>query len=215
MPTGAGHQRGSGTQQPKKENLTHNEMDNEKEPGMDRFSIKQHKEKTHDKTEYFENGAFLNTELSHASSSLSIQVIADVHKENGLCIDEGNTNESRTNEDNSNDAIILQYNDNLYLVNPPPKPQQPVLLVNEGGSLNGVFLNNNGTSGNVIYEVVDSHNESRPRDPNELFKDISDLDDPATKSAHELRTKEKGEVLTRQGHQTDSELEKAPSNHVQ
>ena len=168
-------------------------MDNEKEPGMDGISIKQHDEKTRDKTEYFENGAFLNTELSHASSSSSIQVIADVHKENGSRMDEANTNESRMNEDNSKDVIILHYNDNLYFVNPPPKPQQPVLLVNEGGSLNGVFLNNNGTSGNVIYEVLDSHNESRPRDPNELFTHISasDLDDPATKSADELRTKEK------------------------
>ena len=76
--------------------------------------------------------------------------------------------------------------------------------------MNGVFLNDKGTSGNVIYEVLDSHNESRPRDPNELFKYIlsSDSDDPATKSADELRTKEKGEVSTRQGHQTDSEFER-------
>ena len=72
-------------------------------------------------------------------------------------------------------------------------------MVNEGGSLNGMFLNDKGTSGNVIYEVVDSHNESRPRDPNELFKHIlsSDSDDPATKSADELRTAEKGAVLTK------------------
>ena len=84
------------------------------------------------------------------------------------------------------------------------------LLINEGGTLNGVFLNNKGTSDNVIYEVVDSHNESRPN-PNELFKHImsSDSDDSATKSADELRTREKGAVLTKwQGHQTDSELER-------
>ena len=37
----------------------------------------------------------------------------------------------------------------------------------------------------------------------------SDLDDPATKSADELRTREKGAVLTKwQGHQTDNELER-------
>ena len=126
-------------------------------------------------------------------------------------MDEGNNNESRMDEGNSNNALILHYNDNLYLVNPPPKPRQLVLLVNKGGSLNGVFLNDKGTSGNVIYEVVDSHNKSRPKDPNELFKHIlsSDSDEPAAKSADELRTEEKGEVLTkREGHQTDSELER-------
>ena len=45
----------------------------------------------------------------------------------------------------------------------------------------------------------------------ELFKDISssDSDDPAIKSADELRTQEKGAVLTkRQGHPTESELER-------
>ena len=186
-------------------------MDNEKGPGIDDISIKQHDEQTRDTTEYFNNGTFLNTELSHADSSLSIEVIADVHKENASCMDEGNTNESHMDEGSSNDAIILHYNDNLYLVNPPLKPRQPVLLVNEGGSLNWVFLNNKGTSGNVIYEVVDSHNESRPKDLNELFKHIlsTDSDDTATKSADELRTAEKGAVLTKQqGHQTDSKLER-------
>ena len=215
VPKGAGHGRGCGTQMPREENevggknLTHNEMDNKKELGMDGISIKQHDEQTPDTTEYFNNGTFLNTELSHAGSSSSIEVIADVHKENASHMDEGNMNESHMDEGNSNDAIILHYNDNLYLVNPPLKPRQPVLLVNKGDSLNGVFLNNKGTSGNVIYEVVDSHNKSRPRDPNELFKHIlsSDSDDPATKLADELRTAEKGAVLTKpQGYQTDSEL---------
>ena len=129
---------------------------------------------------------------------------------NASCMDEGNMNESRMDDGNSDDAIILHYNDNLYFVNPPPKPQRPVLLVNEGGTLNGMFLNDKGTSGNVIYEVVDTDNESRSN-PNELFKHIlsSDSDDPAIKSADELRTREKGAVLTkRQGHQTDSELER-------
>ena len=37
----------------------------------------------------------------------------------------------------------------------------------------------------------------------------SDLDEPATKSVDEMRTQEKGAVLTKwQGHQTDSELER-------
>ena len=218
MPKGAGHGRGHGTQMPKEENevsgknLTHNEMDNKNEPGKDGISIKQYDEQTHDTTEYFNNGTFFNTELSHAGgSSLSIEVIAEVHKKNASCMDEGNTNESHMDEGTSDDAIILHYNDNLYFVNPPPKPQQPVLLINKGGTLNGVFLNNKGTSGNVIYEVVDSHNKSRPN-PNELFKHImsSDSDDPATKSADELRTSGKRSmVLTKwQGHQTDSELER-------
>ena len=88
VPKGAGHGRGHGTQMQKEENkvggknLTHNEMSNEKEPGMDGISIKQHDEKTCDTTEYFNNGTFFNTELSHAGSSSSIEVIADVHKEN-------------------------------------------------------------------------------------------------------------------------------------
>ena len=202
-------------------NLTHNEMDNENEPGKDGISIKQHDEQTHETTEYFNNGTFFNTKLSHAGgSSSSIEVLAEVHKENASHMDEGNTNashmdegnmnESRMDDGNSDDAIIMHYKDNLYFVNLPLKPQQPVLLVNEGGTLNGMFLNDKGTSGNVIYEVVDTDNESRSN-PNELFKHIlsSDSDDPAIKSADELRTREKGAVLTkRQGHQTDSELER-------
>ena len=235
VPKGAGRGRGHGTQKEEHEvsgkNLTYKEMDNENEPGKDGISIKQHDEQTRETTEYFNNGTFFNTELSHAGgSSSSIEVLAEVHKENASrmdegntnaslmdegdmnesCMDEGNTNESRMDDANSDDAIILHYSDNLYFVNPPPKPQQPVLLVNEGGTLNGVFLNDKGTSGNVIYEVVDTDNESRSNS-NELFKHIlsSDLDDLATKSADELRTREKGAVLTkRQGHQTDSELER-------
>ena len=207
-PKGRGRGRGRRTTVPKGgKNLIHNEN----EPGKDGISIKQHDEQTHDTTEYFNNGTFFNTELSHAGgSSSSIEVIADVHKENASRMDEGNMNESHMDEGTSDDAIILHYNDNLYFVNLPPKPQQPVLLINKGGTLSGVFLNNKGNSGNVIYEVVDSHNESRPN-PNELFKHImsSDSDDPATKSADELRTWEKGVVLTKcQGHQTDSELER-------
>ena len=214
-PKGAGHGRGHGTQKEEHKvsgkNLTHNEMDNKNKPGKDGISIKQHDEQTRETTEYFNNGTFFNTELSHAGgSSSSIEVLAEVHKENASRMDEGNTNESRMDDGNSDDAIILHYNDNLYFVNPPLKPQQPVLLVNESGTLNGVFLNDKGTSGNVIYEVVDTDNKSRSN-PNELFKHIlsSDLDDPAIKLADELRTREKGAVLTkRQGHQTDSELER-------
>ena len=78
--------------------------------------------RTHDTTEYFNNGTFFNTELSHADSSSSIEVIADVHKENASHMDEGNMNESCMDEGNSNNALILHYNDNMYLVNPPLKP---------------------------------------------------------------------------------------------
>ena len=193
VPKGAGRGRGHGTQKEEHEvggkNLTHNEMDNENEPGKDSISIKQHDEQTRETTEYFINGTFFNTELSYAGgSSSSIDILAEVHKENASrmdegntnasCMDEGNTNASRMDEGNTNesrmdegntnqsrmddanidDAIILHYNDNLYFVNLPLKPQQPVLLVNEGGTLNGVFLNDKGTSGNVIYEVVDTDN---------------------------------------------------------
>ena len=205
VPKGAGHGRGHGTQKEEHEvggkNLTHNEMDNENETGKDGITLKQHDEQTRETTEYFNNGTFFNTELSHAGgSSSSIEVLAEVHKENAShmdegnmnasCMDEGNMNESRMDDGNSDDAIILHYNNNLYFVNPPPKPQQPVLLVNKGGTLNGVFLNDKGTSGNVIYEVVDTDNESKSN-PNELFKHIlsSDSDDPAIKSADELRTR--------------------------
>ena len=52
------------------------------------------------------------------------------------------------------DALIVHYNDQLYLVNPPPHPQQPVLFVNDGR----VFVK--GKSGdnaeNVIYELDNS-----------------------------------------------------------
>ena len=212
VPKGAGLGRGRGIQMPKEDNkvsgknLTHNKMDNEKEPGIEgNISIKRYDEQTHNTTEYFNNGTFFNTELPHAGSNSSIEVIAEVHK------GENNDNVSCMDEGSSNKALILHYNNNLYLVNPPPKPQQPVLLVNEGSSLNGVFLNDKGTSGNVIYEVVDSHNKSMAKDPNEPFKQIlsSDSEEPAVKSADELRTVEKGEVLTKQeGHQTDSKLER-------
>ena len=225
VPKGAGCGRGHGTQKEEHKvcgkNLTHNEMDNKNEPGKDGISIKQHDEQTRDPTECFINGTFCNTELSYAGGlSSSIEVLAEVHKENASRMDEGNTNASRMDEGNTNelcmddgnsdDAIILHFNNNLYFVNPPLKPQQPVLLVNKGGTLNGMFLNDKGTRGNVIYEVVDTDNKSRSI-PNELFKHIlsSDSDDPATKSADELRTREKGVVLTKwQGHQTDSELER-------
>ena len=53
------------------------------------------------------------------------------------------------------DALIVHYNDQLYIVNPPPCPEQPVLFVNDGGQINGVYLK--GKSGendeNVIYEL--------------------------------------------------------------
>ena len=51
------------------------------------------------------------------------------------------------------DALIVHYNDQLYIVDPPPHPGQPVLFVNDGGQMNGVFVK--GKSGdnaeNVIY----------------------------------------------------------------
>ena len=53
------------------------------------------------------------------------------------------------------DALIVHYNDQLYIVDPPPHPGQPVLFVNDGGQMNGVFVK--GKSGdnaeNVIYEL--------------------------------------------------------------
>ena len=72
VPKMAGHGRRHGTQMPKEENevggknLTHNKMDNKNKPGKDGISIKQHDEQTRDTLEYFNNGIFFNTELSHA-----------------------------------------------------------------------------------------------------------------------------------------------------
>ena len=56
------------------------------------------------------------------------------------------------------DALIVHYNDQLYIVDPPPHPGHPVLFVNDGGQMNGVFVK--GKSGdnaeNVIYELDNS-----------------------------------------------------------
>ena len=95
--------------------------------------------------------------------------------DNASRIKEGNNNESQMDEGNNNDALSLHYNDNLYLVNPPLKPRQLVLQVNKGGSLNGIFLNDKLTSSNFIYEVVDSHDKSRQKDPNKLARFICQL----------------------------------------
>ena len=53
---------------------------------------------------------------------------------------------------------IVHYNDQLYLVNPPPHPQQPVLFVNDGGQINGVFVKGKSSDNaeNVIYELDNS-----------------------------------------------------------
>ena len=56
------------------------------------------------------------------------------------------------------DALIVHYNDQLYIVDPPPHPGQPVLFVNDGGQMNGVFVKGKGgdNAENVIYELDNS-----------------------------------------------------------
>ena len=56
------------------------------------------------------------------------------------------------------DALIVNYNDQLYIVDPPPHPGQPVLFVNDGGQMNGVFVKGKrgDNAENVIYELDNS-----------------------------------------------------------
>ena len=60
----------------------------------------------------------------------------------------------------NDDALIVQYQDKLYLVDPAPKPEQPVILVNEDGNLNGVFLNAKMECDGIIYEVDDTEKKT-------------------------------------------------------
>ena len=109
--------------------------------------------------ERFSNGSFFNTELPSAkldddvfTDEASQEVAAEIHPE---------PPQVRLQSDNvaiMDDALIVHYNDQLYIVDPPPHPGQPVLFVNDGGQMNGVFVK--GKSGdnaeNVIYELDNS-----------------------------------------------------------
>ena len=86
------------------------------------------------------------------------------------------------------DALIVYYNDQLYLVNPPPHPEQSVLFVNDGGQINAVFVK--GKSGdnaeNVIYKL-----------DNSLSKKPSDnKGDEVTDSLSKKPSDNKGEEVT-------------------
>ena len=109
--------------------------------------------------ERFSNGSFFNTELPNAkldddvfTDEASQEVAAEIHPE------PPQPPQVHLQADNvtiMDDALIVHYNDQLYLVNLPPHPQQPVLFVNDGGQINRVFVK--GKSGdnaeNVIYEL--------------------------------------------------------------
>ena len=124
--------------------------------------------------ERFSNGSFFNTELPSAkldddvfTDEASQEVAAEIHPEPPA---------QRLQGDNvavMDDALIVHYNDQLYLVDPAPHPGQPVLFVNGGGEMNGVFVK--GKSGDnaesVVYELDNSL--SKKASDNEVSNSLS------------------------------------------
>ena len=112
--------------------------------------------------EQFSNGSFFNTELPSVkldddvfTDEASQEVAAEIHLEPPQPL------QVRLQADNvaiMDDALIVHYNDQLYLVNPPPYPQQPVLFDNDGGQINRVFVKGKrgDNAKNVIYELDNS-----------------------------------------------------------
>ena len=80
--------------------------------------------------EQFSNGSIFNTELPSAkldedvfTDEASQEVAAEIHPESP---------QVRLQSDNvavMDDALIVHYNDQLYIVDPPPHPGQPLLFV--------------------------------------------------------------------------------------
>ena len=149
--------------------------------------------------ERFSNGSFFNTELPSAkldddvfTDEASQEVTAEIHPE---------PPQVRLQSDNvavMDDALIVHYNNQLYIVDPPPHPGQPVLFVNDGGQMNGVFVK--GKSGdnveNVIYEL-----------DNSLSKKASDNEgDEVTNSLSKKASDNEGDEVT-------NSLSKKPSDN--
>ena len=155
--------------------------------------------------EQFSNGSFFNTELPSVkldddvfTDEASQEVAAEIHPE---------PPQLRLQADNvavMDDALIVHYNDQLYLVNPPPHLQQPVLFVNDGGQINRVFVK--GKSGdnaeNVIYKL-DNSLSKKPSDnegdkvTDSLSKKPSDNDgDKVTDSLSKKPSDNKGDEVT-------------------
>ena len=124
--------------------------------------------------ERFSNGSFFNTELPSAkldddvfTDEASQEVAAEIHPEPPALRLQGD------NVAVMDDALIVHYNDQLYLVDPAPHPGQPVLFVNGGGEMNGVFVK--GKSGDnaesVVYELDNSL--SKKASDNEVSNSLS------------------------------------------
>ena len=176
----------------------------------------------------FINGSFHNTELPikkyeydedifTAESSSSLEVVAEVHGEQTepIIVDTATVPVNELSPVTNDDALIVQYQDKLYLVDPAPKPEQPVKLVNEGGNLNGVFLNAKMEHDGIIYEV-DEKKTSNEVGNNEVRNEPYTLINLSSGYTHKGSVSEGEEkvcsvkplVVKEKGCRTDSELER-------
>ena len=175
----------------------------------------------------FTNGSFHNTELPikkyeydedifTAESSSSLEVVAEVHGEQTepIIVDTATVPVNELSPATNDDALIVQYQDKLYLVDPAPKPEQPVILVNEGGNLNGVFLNAKMEHDGIIYEV-DEKKTSNKDGNNEVRNEPYTLINLSSGYTHKGSVSEGEEkvcsvkplVVKEKGCRTDSKLE--------
>ena len=176
----------------------------------------------------FINGSFHNTELPikkyeydedifTAESSSSLEVVAEVHGEQTqpIIVDTATAPVNELNPVTNDDALIVLHQDKLYLVDPAPKPEQPVILVNKGGNLNGVFLNAKMEHDGIIYEVDEKktsnkvgNNEVR-NEPYQLINLNSGYTYKGSLSEEEEKVcSVKPLVVKEKGCRTDSELER-------
>ena len=112
-----------------------------------------------------------------AELSSSLKVVAEAHGEETqpIIVDQLKSSVTDTatapvNELNpvtNDDALIVHYQDRLYLVD--LEPEQPVILVNKGGNLNGVFLNAKIKHSGIIYEVDDTEKKMNNKVWNNKF----------------------------------------------
>ena len=128
-------------------------------------------------------------------------------------------NEGQDQSANEDEALLVQYQHKLYIVNPAPQPEQPVILVNEGGELNGVFLKaRKGDDGSgIIYELDDTQAEEQRSENNEK-EENEELHTINLQSKYTYKGSMSDEdetlctvkrlVVKEQGFKTDSELER-------
>ena len=114
----------------------------------------------------------------------------------------------------NDDALIVHYQDKFYLVDPAPKPEQPFILVNKGGNLNGVFLNAQIEHDGIIYEVDEKKTNNKVRN-NEVRNEPFTLINLNSVYSYKGSLSEEEEkvcsvkplVVKEKGCRTDSELE--------